>query len=100
MTNPYISAVGTGCSNLRICCAGKMDLLGFIKLDPEDQQEVRKIFREYLDVFAKDDLDLGQTSVIKDKITLKEGAKPIKECCMRIQPGLYDEVSKTPPENG
>ena len=40
--------------------------------DPGDQHEVRKILREYEDIFATDDLDLGQTSVIKHKITLKE----------------------------
>ena len=39
-----------------------------------DQQVVRKIFEEYVDVFAKDNLDLGQTLVVKHKITLKEGA--------------------------
>ena len=50
--------------------------------------------REYADVFAKDDLDLGQTSVVKHKITLKEGAKPIKECYRRVPPGLYVEVWK------
>ena len=37
----------------------KVDLLGCAKWDPEDQQEVRKILREYADIFAKDDLNLG-----------------------------------------
>ena len=32
----------------------QVDLLGCMKWDPEDQQEVRKIPREYADVFAKD----------------------------------------------
>ena len=64
----------------------KVDLLGCI--------EVRKIFRECADVFAKDDLNLGQTSVVKHGITLKKGAKPIKEHYRRVPPGLYDEVQK------
>ena len=38
---------------------GKVDLLGYTEWDPEDQQEARKILREYADVFAKDDIDLG-----------------------------------------
>ena len=49
----------------------KVDLLGCVNWEPEDQQRVRKNLREYADVFAKDNLNL--------KITLKEGAKPIKE---------------------
>ena len=51
----------------------KVDLLGCAKLDLEGQQEARKILRENADVFAKYDIDLGQTSAIKHKITLKEG---------------------------
>ena len=43
-----------------------------------------------MDVFAKDTPDLGQTLVVKLKITLKEGAKLIKECCRRVATGLYD----------
>ena len=70
----------------------KVDLLGCTKWDPADQQKVWKISVEYADVFAKDDLDLGQTLLVKHKITLKEGAKPIKECYRRVPPGLYDEV--------
>ena len=47
---------------------------------------------EFANVFAKDDLNLGQTSVIKHKITLKEGDKLMKECYRKVPPGLYDEV--------
>ena len=72
----------------------KVNLSGCTEWDPVDQQEVRKILAEYVDVFAKDNLDLGQTSVIKHKMTLKEGAKLIKECYRRVPPGLYDEVQK------
>ena len=35
----------------------KVDLLGCTKWYPEDKQEVRKILREYADVFAKDNHD-------------------------------------------
>ena len=45
---------------------------------------------EFVSICAKDNLDLGWNSVVKHKITLKEGAKPIKECYRRVPPGLYD----------
>ena len=54
-----------------------------------DQQEARNILREYADVFAKDNLDLGQTSVVKYKTILREEAKP----------GLYEEMWITSPGN-
>ena len=70
----------------------KVNLLGCIEWNPEDQQEVKKILRLFADIFAKDNLDLGQTSVGKHKFTLKARATPIKECFRRLPPGLYDEV--------
>ena len=71
----------------------KVDLFRCANQDPKDKQEVRKILSDYVDVFAKDNINLGQTSLIKHKITLKEGAKPIKEnigefhqgCMMRCE---------------
>ena len=72
----------------------KVNLFGCTKWDPTNQQEASKLLEEYADVFNKDDLDLGQTSVVKHKITLTEGAKPIKECYRRVPPALYDEVQK------
>ena len=59
-----------------------------------DQQEAREILRKYADVFAKKDLDSGQTSVVKHKLTLKEGAMPIKECYKRVPPWLYNEMQR------
>ena len=53
---------------------------------------------EYADVFAKDDLDLGQTSVVKHKITLIDRDKPVKEHYRRVPPILYDKVQKHPQE--
>ena len=42
----------------------QMDLSGCNEWDPEDQATTKQILREFADVFAKDDLDLGQTSVV------------------------------------
>ena len=61
---------------------------------PKDQQEARKNLSKYADVLAKDNLNLGWISIIKHKITLKEGVKPIKEQYRRVSSGLYDEVQK------
>ena len=61
----------------------KVHVSGCARWNPKEQQEVRNVLREYADVFAKDDLDLGWTLVVKHEITLKEGAKPIKECYRR-----------------
>ena len=58
----------------------KVDLLGYAEWDSEDHWEAQSILREYADVFTNDDLDLGWTSIVKHKITLEEGARPIKEC--------------------
>ena len=52
-----------------------------------DQQEAMEILREYADVFAKDNLDLGQTSVVKHKLTLKRAPSHSKNA-----PGLYEEL--------
>ena len=38
---------------------GKVNLLGYTEWDPKDQWEAQSILREYADIFAKDDLDLG-----------------------------------------
>ena len=91
---PMLPQLELGDSTLEHDILEKVDLSGCAEWDPMDQQEVRKILREYANVFAKDDLNLGQTSVIKHKITLKEGAKLIKECIRRFPPGFYDEVQK------
>ena len=71
---------------------GRVDLSGYADWDPEDQWEVQSILRENVDVFTKDDLDLGQTSIVKHKITLEEGARPDKECYGRVQPRMHDKV--------
>ena len=73
---------------------GKVNLLGYGEWDPEDQLEAQSILREYANIFAKDDLDLGWTSIMKHKITLEEEAKPVKEWYRRVPPGLCDEAQK------
>ena len=64
------------------------------QMGPHRSTRSVKILRQYADVFAKDDLNLGQSSVIKHKIILTEGAILIKEHCRRVPPRLYDEGQK------
>ena len=68
--------------------------MGCAEWDPENQQGAQSILREYVDVFTKDNLDLGQTPLMKHKNTLMEGARPIREHYRKVPPGLYDDVQK------
>ena len=111
--DPYIFAVGTRGSNselnqltlislqskpevpiLEHDVLEKVDILGCTEWNPKDQWEARSSLREHADVFAMDDLYLEWTSIVKHKIALKEGAKPIKEHYQGVPPGMYDEGQK------
>ena len=61
----------------------KVDLFGYAEWDPKDHWEAQSILREYVDVFTKDDLDLGQTSIMKHKITLDEGPDQLRNATER-----------------
>ena len=65
-SQPYAPTAGTRHSNPGTCCPQNSQSLGVHQM-----QETKKLLEEYTDVFAKDNLDLGQTSVVKHKITLK-----------------------------
>ena len=52
---------------------GKVYMLGCTEWDLKDQQEAQSVLREYADVFAKDDLDLRWTSIVKHKIMWRRG---------------------------
>ena len=56
----------------------KIDLTGINEWDPPDQEEVRKLFREYGQLFALDEFDLGHTLVVKHEIKLNDYT-PFKE---------------------
>ena len=71
----------------------KIDLMGISQWEPAEQEEVRKLFREYSKLFALDDLNLGHTSVVKHKIKLNDYT-PFKERYRRIPPHQYDEVRR------
>ena len=71
----------------------KIDLSRITDWDQEDQKQVREWFKEYGQLFALDDLDLGHTSVVKHEIKLNYYT-PFKERYRHIPPHQYEEVKK------
>ena len=71
----------------------KVDLSRTKEWSSEDQEKVKELFREYGQLFALDDLDLGHTSIVKHKIEL-DGHKPFKDRYQWILPHQYEEVRK------
>ena len=71
----------------------KINLSGIKDWDPEDQRQTRELFKEYGQLFALDDLDLGHTSVVKHGIKLNDYT-PLKERYRWIPPHQYEEVKK------
>ena len=58
-----------------------------------DQQEALEFLTDYGVVFAKDDMDLGKTSLVKHQINLTD-YRPFKERYRCIPPHQYEEVRK------
>ena len=71
----------------------KIDLSGANECSSEDQEKVKELFREYGQLFALDDLDLGYTSIVKHKIELDD-YRPFKDRYLQIPPHQYEEVRK------
>ena len=71
----------------------KINLSGIIGWNQEEQKQVRELFKEYGQLFALYDLDLGHTSVVKHEIKLNDYA-PFKERYRCIPPHQYEEVKK------
>ena len=71
----------------------KIDLSGANEWSSEDQEKVKELFREYGQLFALDDLDLGHTSIVKHKIELDD-YRPFKDRYLQILPHQYEEVRR------
>ena len=69
----------------------KIDLSGDAKWDPDLIEKVKQLFRDYAHIFALESLDMGHTSMVKQKIRL-DNYTPFKERYRRIPPHLFDEV--------
>ena len=70
---------------------GKLDLLVLVICNNDDKKSAKAQLHEYSSIFAKDDMDLGKTSVVKHSIKLSD-LVPFKERYRQIPPGLYHEV--------
>ena len=57
----------------------RVDISGCKTWKLKGQEGAMALLRNFIDLFAKDDLNLGKTMIIKQKIKLKEGAKPFKD---------------------
>ena len=57
---------------------GKVDISSCKMWDPEDQEGAKTFHRDFIDISATKDLDLGKTSMVKHKIKLKKGAEPLR----------------------
>ena len=71
----------------------KLDLSGIEDWSDEGQEEVWKLIKEFIFLFTLNDLDLGQTSIVKHTIKLMNYT-PFKERYHRIPPHLFEEVKK------
>ena len=70
----------------------KINLSGIADLDPTIQQDVQDLICECTCIFSQNDLDLGETSIIKHSIKLTDPT-PFKEYYRCIPPGMYEEVN-------
>ena len=70
-----------------------LDLNGLDSWPEEEQTKAKDLMREYQDIFALKDTELGHTKLIKHEIKLLDD-KPFKERYQRIPPQQFEEVRK------
>ena len=70
----------------------QLNLEGLESWTGEQQQSAKDLLVDS-DVFAKSDLDLGRSNIIKHAIKITD-PQPFKECYRRILPHLYEEVKQ------
>ena len=70
-----------------------LDLQGLETWPEAERQKARELIKEYQDIFALKDTELGHTKLIKHEIKLLDD-KPFKERYRRIPPQQFEEVRK------
>ena len=70
-----------------------LDLKGIEDWPNDKQEEAIELMKEYQDIFALKDTELGHTKLIKHEIKLID-EKPFKERYRRIPPQQFEEVRK------
>jgi len=63
------------------------------ELSTEEFLKFKDTLDQWETVFAKDDMDLGHTDVVKHRIKL-ENPEPFKQRCRRIPPAMIDELKE------
>ena len=71
----------------------ELDLGGIGDLSNEDQEELQTLIKDFVFLFALNDLDSGKTSIVKPTIKLTDYA-PFKERYHRMPPYQFEEVRK------
>ena len=75
----------------------KEEFLTMFKFEDDMAEEHREKLKQFLwkwkDVFSKDDLDIGRTSLLRHRIDLSD-EKPFRIRHRRIPPAMYEEVRK------
>ena len=70
-----------------------LDLKELEKWPKTEQEKAKELIKEYQDIFALKDTELGHTKLIKHEIKLLDN-KPFKERYRRIPPQQFEEVCK------
>ena len=70
----------------------KIDILGSDSWSPNDKQGAWKLLHEFVNVFSKDDPNLGRTLLVKHELKLKPNSNLFKEQYRKMPPGVYEEV--------
>ena len=69
----------------------KLNLSGMEEWEPQWQQDAWDLICEFACIFSQDDLDLGNTSIVKHSIKVNDPVL-FKAWYRCIPPGMYDEV--------
>lgn len=74
-------------------CSSSIVDLGPSKLSDPELLLAQKLINDYDDVFSKDDMDVGLTSMVKHRIRLDD-SQPFKQRFRKIPPSMFAEVQK------
>ena len=62
-----------------------------VEWSQNEQKEAWELITEYASILAMSDMNMGETSLVKDSISLTDDP-PFKDNYQQIPPGMYEEV--------
>ena len=71
-----------------------LDANPILQKDPVLLQHVKELIGEYQDVFASPEQEIGKTSLIEFNVTLKPGARPVKQKVRPLNPHQKEDLRK------